>query len=49
MGGLISTQYYVASAHTNDRTGPENAVGVAAALLFLYCIGRHHSARSRPP
>ena len=38
-GGLLSTQYYVASAHTNDRTGRENAVGVASALLFLYCIG----------
>ena len=39
MGGIISTQYYVASAHTNDRTGRENAVGVASALLFLYCTG----------
>jgi MFS family permease len=39
MGGLIATQYYAASAHTNDRTGRENAVGVAAALLFLYCVG----------
>jgi MFS family permease len=39
LGGLISTQYYVASAHTNDRTGRENAVGVSSALLFLYCIG----------
>jgi MFS family permease len=39
MGGLIATQYYCASAHTNDRTGRENAVGVAAALLFLYCMG----------
>jgi MFS family permease len=38
-GGLLSTQYYVTSAHTNDRTGRENAVGVASALLFLYCIG----------
>jgi MFS family permease len=39
MGGLIATQYYTVSAHTNDRTGRENAVGVAAALLFLYCVG----------
>jgi MFS family permease len=39
MGGIIATQYYVSSAHTNDRTGRENAVGVAAALLFLYCSG----------
>ena len=39
MGGLIATQYYAASAHTNDRTGRENAVGVSAALLFLYCVG----------
>ena len=39
MGGIIATQYYTASAHTNDRTGRENAVGVASALLFLYCIG----------
>lgn len=38
-GGLLSTQYYVASAYTNDRTGRANAVGVAAALLFLYCVG----------
>jgi MFS family permease len=39
MGGIIATQYYTVSAHTNDRTGRENAVGVAAALLFLYCAG----------
>jgi MFS family permease len=39
MGGTISTQYYAVSAHTNDRTGRENAVGVSSALLFLYCIG----------
>jgi len=39
MGGIISTQYYCTSAHTNDRTGRENAVGVSAALLFLYCVG----------
>jgi len=38
-GGLLSTQYYVASSHTNDRTGRANAVGVASALLFLYCVG----------
>jgi MFS family permease len=38
-GGLQSTQYYVTSAHTNDRTGRDHAVGVAAALLFLYCVG----------
>ncbi|MDQ0396365.1 MFS transporter [Labrys monachus] len=39
MGGIISTQYYVSSAYTNDLTGRENAVGVAAALLFIYCLG----------
>jgi len=39
IGGIISTQYYVSSAYTNDITGRDNAVGVAAALLFLYCIG----------
>jgi MFS family permease len=39
MGGMIAPQYYVTSAHTNDRTGRDNAVRVAASLLFLYCIG----------
>lgn len=39
MGGLIATQYYTVSAHTNDRTGAASAVGVSAALLFLYCVG----------
>ncbi|MBP0583464.1 MFS transporter [Labrys sp. LIt4] len=39
LGGIISTQYYASSAYTNDITGRDNAVGVASALLFLYCIG----------
>jgi MFS family permease len=39
LGGLIAPQYYLVSAHTNDRTGRENAVSVAASMLFLYCIG----------
>ncbi|GLS17749.1 MFS transporter [Labrys miyagiensis] len=39
IGGTISTQYYVSSAFTNDITGRDNVVGVASALLFLYCIG----------
>ena len=39
LGGIISTQYYASSAYTDDITGHENAVGVASALLFLYCIG----------
>lgn len=39
IGGTMSTQYYIVGAHTNDRTGPQNAVSVAAALLLLYCVG----------
>lgn len=39
IGGLVSTQYYVVSAHANDRAGRERVVGVASALLFLYCCG----------
>jgi MFS family permease len=39
LGALIAPQYYCASAHTNDRTGRDNVVGVASALLFLYCAG----------
>ena len=39
LGGIISTQYYASSAYTNDITGRDNAVGVASALLFLYCTG----------
>jgi MFS family permease len=39
LGGLIATQYYTASAHANDRAGPERAINVASALLFLYSVG----------
>lgn len=39
LGGLIATQYYTTSAHTNDRAGAGRAVNVSAALLFLYSIG----------
>ncbi len=39
LGSVVSTQYYVLAAHVNDRTGRENAVGVAAVLLFMYCLG----------
>lgn len=39
LGGLIATQYYTTSAHTNDRAGVGRAINVSAALLFLYSIG----------
>jgi MFS family permease len=39
LGGLIGAQYYTTAAHTNDRAGPERAVSIASALLFLYSIG----------
>lgn len=39
IGGAISTQYYVLIAHVNDRTGRDNVVGIAALVLFVYCIG----------
>lgn len=39
LGGLISTQYYVVSAHSNDRSDPGDTVRISAALLLLYCIG----------
>ena len=39
LGIVVSTQYYIFAALTNDRTGPSNAVGVAAVLLFSYCCG----------
>jgi MFS family permease len=39
LGGLLSTPYYVISAHTNDRTEAGEKVRISAALLLLYCIG----------
>jgi MFS family permease len=39
IGGGIATQYYVVIAHANDRNGREHAVGIAALMLFVYCIG----------
>jgi MFS family permease len=39
LGGLVATQYYTASAHTNDRAGPARAMTVSATLLFLYSVG----------
>ena len=39
IGSVLATPYYVATAHTNDRTGRAQAVGVAAVLLFSYCVG----------
>lgn len=39
LGTVLSTPYYVATAHTNDRAGRTQAVGVAAVLLFAYCVG----------
>lgn len=39
LGAFVSTQYYVFVALTNDITGPARAVGIAAVLLFSYCLG----------
>lgn len=39
IGGGIATQYYVIIAHVNDRNGREHVVGIAALMLFVYCIG----------
>ncbi len=39
LGSVMATPYYVLAAHVNDRTGRENAVGVAAVLLFVFCVG----------
>jgi MFS family permease len=39
LGGLVATQYYTASAHTNDRAGPGRAMTISATLLFLYSVG----------
>jgi MFS family permease len=39
LGGTVATQYYVVIAHVNDRTGRDNVVGIAALMLFVYCIG----------
>ncbi len=39
LGGLVATQYYVTSAHTNDRTAVTQAIQISASLLLLYCIG----------
>ncbi|MEJ1161255.1 MFS transporter [Prosthecomicrobium sp. N25] len=39
LGSVLATQYYVLASHVNDRTGRENAVGVAAVLLLVYCLG----------
>jgi MFS family permease len=39
LGGLVATQYYVTSAHTNDRTSATQAVQISSTLLFLYCVG----------
>lgn len=39
LGSVTSTQYYVLTAHVNDRIGQDRVVGVAAVLLLLYCIG----------
>jgi MFS family permease len=39
LGSVVSTQYYVTAAHAVDRTGSDNAVTTASALLFLYSVG----------
>jgi MFS family permease len=39
LGGLVATQYYVTSAHTNDRTPATQAIQISASLLLLYCVG----------
>lgn len=39
LGAVVSTQYYVLVAYTNDIAGPARAVGIAAVMLFSYCVG----------
>ncbi|MFX9626917.1 hypothetical protein ABTU79_19985, partial [Acinetobacter baumannii] len=39
LGAVVSTQYYVLVAYTNDIAGPASAVGIAAVMLFSYCVG----------
>jgi MFS family permease len=39
IGGGLATQYYVVIAHVNDRNGRDHVVGIAALMLFVYCIG----------
>ncbi len=39
LGAFVSTHYYIFVALTNDATGPQKAVGIAAVLLFVYCLG----------
>lgn len=39
LGATLTTQYYAAAAHANDRAGPEDAVTISSVLLFLYCAG----------
>lgn len=39
LGAVVSTQYYVLVAYTNDIAGPTRAVGIAAVMLFSYCVG----------
>jgi MFS family permease len=39
LGGLVATQYYVTSAHTNDRTAASQAIQISATLLLLFCAG----------
>ncbi len=39
LGAVVSTQYYVFVAYTNDITGPARAVGIAAVMLVSYSLG----------
>ena len=39
LGCATFVLYTLAVAHTNDRTGPAQAIIVSSGLLFLYCLG----------
>jgi MFS family permease len=39
LGAFVSTQYFIFVAITNDVTGAARAVGIAAVMLFVYCLG----------
>ncbi|MDR3374520.1 MAG: MFS transporter [Ancalomicrobiaceae bacterium] len=39
LGAVVSTQYYVLVAHTNDGIPATRSAGVSAVMLFSYCLG----------
>jgi MFS family permease len=39
LGGAMTSPYYIAAAHANDRVEAKDTVTIASALLFLYCVG----------